>query len=551
MTKLKATLVAHTQPCIGVPCSGPESFIAYAARVSSDRPKEEWGEDYERLLSYCFRHKHFSVFEMADAVVEIEAPRDISRQLLRHRSFCFQEFCISGDSKVTVVTPSGRSYKKKISDLYKRYKSTYWGRSNNLVRVYDEDSKSLVPAKIKEVFETGVKPVFEVKLEGGKSIKATKDHKFLTLGGFKRLEELSVGDFVGVNGVVPYQEYHWLNSAKMQAIASGTGVQGIADMAGVSYHTIRKWLKINGLQFTKKEVAKYTNAWNKGLPKEQQPQYGRVWTQEQRDHHAKVCKRGKESNLYVDGSSQFRSWREYVSDYCYRYKNELLLKQGFKCTITGVCLRNADCEVDHIQPVSLRPDLAFEKSNLQVLSKEAHRAKSTKESVQSRYTATYKPVVSIKYVGEEQTYDMEIDHESHNYVANGIITHNSQRYSDQIDFTDREWRHQDHKNRQNSLDTVTTEDYCSAQVASHQVEMTAHRMYETLRSMDIAKECARVVLPEGLTMSKLFVKGSMRSWMTYLDTRLDPTTQKEHRDLAALIKEALLPVFPTIFNLER
>jgi thymidylate synthase (FAD) len=219
MTKLSATLVAATQPVISVPCSGAESFIAYAARVSSDRPKEEWGEKYEGLLRYCMRNKHWSVFEMADAVVEIEAPRDISRQLLRHRSFCFQEF--------------------------------------------------------------------------------------------------------------------------------------------------------------------------------------------------------------------------------------------------------------------------------------------------------------------------------------------SQRYSDHIEFTDRDYRHQDYKNRQNSLDTLTMEDYHEVLDYQEAVRKSVEYSYERLREMDIAKECARVILPEGLTMSKLFMKGSLRSWMHYLETRLDPTTQREHRDLAALIKTALLPVFPTILGMEK
>ena len=219
MTKLTAALVAYTQPVISVPCSGPESFIAYAARVSSDRPKEEWGEDYEGLLSYCMRHKHWSVFEMVDAVVEIEAPRDISRQLLRHRSFCFQEF--------------------------------------------------------------------------------------------------------------------------------------------------------------------------------------------------------------------------------------------------------------------------------------------------------------------------------------------SQRYSDKIEFTDREFRRQDHKNRQNSVDDFSGADKGTLRLLSDDAEATSHSVYYSLRGYGVAKECARVVLPEGLTMSKLFMKGSMRSWMTYLEARLDPTTQKEHRDLAQMIKGCLLPVFPTLFNLEK
>lgn len=97
MTKLakevvSAKLIALTQPVAGLPISGPEGLIAYCARVSSSRDKEERGEDYEGLLRYCIKHKHWSVFEMANAVVEVNAPRDISRQLLRHRSFSFQEF---------------------------------------------------------------------------------------------------------------------------------------------------------------------------------------------------------------------------------------------------------------------------------------------------------------------------------------------------------------------------------------------------------------------------------------------------------------------------
>lgn len=85
-----AKLIGITQP-IDV-ADTPEGLIAYCARRSSDRPKEEWGENYEGLLKYCIRNKHWSVFAMANAVVEIEAPRDICRQVLRHKSCDFQEF---------------------------------------------------------------------------------------------------------------------------------------------------------------------------------------------------------------------------------------------------------------------------------------------------------------------------------------------------------------------------------------------------------------------------------------------------------------------------
>lgn len=67
-----------------------EKLVAYCARVSN--PKNQENEDIAGLLRYCMRHGHWSIFELANAVLEVETTRDIGRQLLRHRSFSFQEF---------------------------------------------------------------------------------------------------------------------------------------------------------------------------------------------------------------------------------------------------------------------------------------------------------------------------------------------------------------------------------------------------------------------------------------------------------------------------
>lgn len=67
-----------------------EKLIAHCARVSN--PDNQNNENFEGLLNYCKNHGHWSVFEMASACIEINAPRDITRQILRHRSFSFQEF---------------------------------------------------------------------------------------------------------------------------------------------------------------------------------------------------------------------------------------------------------------------------------------------------------------------------------------------------------------------------------------------------------------------------------------------------------------------------
>lgn len=68
-----------------------EGILSYAARVSSPNNQQNF-DTASKLLQYCVKHKHYSVFETCNVVMEIETPRDIARQILRHRSFSFQEF---------------------------------------------------------------------------------------------------------------------------------------------------------------------------------------------------------------------------------------------------------------------------------------------------------------------------------------------------------------------------------------------------------------------------------------------------------------------------
>ena len=87
---MKAKLIAVTQPIIEEADNAKE-LIAFCARVSNPSNQSNM-ETADKLLDYLMKYKHWSPLEMANAVVEVEAPRDIARQLLRHRSFSFQEF---------------------------------------------------------------------------------------------------------------------------------------------------------------------------------------------------------------------------------------------------------------------------------------------------------------------------------------------------------------------------------------------------------------------------------------------------------------------------
>ena len=125
----------------------------------------------------------------------------------------------------------------------------------------------------------------------------------------------------------------------------------------------------------------------------------------------------------------------------------------------------------------------------------------------------------------------------------------SQRYSDEIEFTEREFRRQDSKNRQNSVDDLSEDTKRGLLEDQDFVIRNAQEVYAWMRVNNVAKECARVILPEGLTMSRLYVNGTLRSWLHYLDVRDDPgVTQWEHVLLAREVREALEPAFPSVFG---
>ena len=87
---INVRLIGITQPVVDF-IPDAEGMVSYTARVSNPKNQDNF-ETALGLLKYCAREGHWSVFDMADAVMEIEAPRDISRQILRHQSNKFQEF---------------------------------------------------------------------------------------------------------------------------------------------------------------------------------------------------------------------------------------------------------------------------------------------------------------------------------------------------------------------------------------------------------------------------------------------------------------------------
>lgn len=141
-------------------------------------------------------------------------------------------------------------------------------------------------------------------------------------------------------------------------------------------------------------------------------------------------------------------------------------------------------------------------------------------------------------------------------IARQILRHRSfsfqefsQRYADptkDLNFVTREARLQDTKNRQNSIELDDTETQQTWEEMQQKVIVNARRSYEWAIHRGIAKEQARAVLPEGIMESRIYMNGTLRSWIHYIELRSGNGTQKEHREVAIACLKAIEPIFPMI-----
>lgn len=167
-----------------------------------------------------------------------------------------------------------------------------------------------------------------------------------------------------------------------------------------------------------------------------------------------------------------------------------------------------------------------------------------------------KYLINNKHWSPLDMVDMCVEIETTRDIARQILRHRSfyfqefsQRYAEIQGFKKSECRMQDDKNRQNSLECLNPDMEVWWQRAQQRVIDDVEFLYKQALDSNIAKEVARKILPEGLTMSKMYMKGTLRNWIHYIDVRTDPSTQKEHREVALLIKEQLLKCYPTMHYL--
>jgi len=144
-------------------------------------------------------------------------------------------------------------------------------------------------------------------------------------------------------------------------------------------------------------------------------------------------------------------------------------------------------------------------------------------------------------------------------IARQILRHRSfsfqefsQRYADptkELEFITRDARLQDTKNRQNSVEVEDDTLKLNWENTQQRVIDEAKRAYAWAIERGIAKEQARAVLPEGLTMSRMYMNGTLRSWVHYIQLRSANGTQREHMEIARECAVVIAKIFPIIFSI--
>jgi thymidylate synthase (FAD) len=454
------------------------------------------------------------------------------------------------------------------------------------LRSCNEETGEIIHTNVVDVWESGVKPVFRVTLENGRSLKMSKDHRCLTQDGWSSLAQatdLKVNhDGVvswrddapafAVNGVPAYQDASWLGERR----AEGLDIAGIAERAGTSYHTIRKYLKKFGLQFTSQEKAKLSGIAQRGSRRTlKKRQFSDTWRQAVRS-----ARLGSKSNVWKGGVS---TDRENIGRWTSEQAQRVHARFDYACAI---CRSKTRLHAHHVDPVWHAPQRARDVSNLMTLCTPCHQAvhadnlelellarveaglgvrefwsgktrlprpAAKRLPRTTRLVRSFSRVAKIELVGEEMTYDLQVAGPFHNFVADGFIVHNSvNEYSGRYSLmpmlfytpSAEQLQTQSRANNQGRSGTpVSPEQYAQTVERWNEIRRLSRGAYEQMTSEDMARELARIDLPLS-TYTQWYWKIDLHNFLHFLKLRVDHHAQWEIQEYGRVLAGMLKRVAP-------
>lgn len=558
-----------------------ERLAEFAGRLcymSQKNPANRTTRDY---LENIKKQGHGSVLEHANYSLLLEGvSRSLTHELVRHRAGF--AYCLDGDTLIySEHLSSGRrdgAKKRKLSDLFAMTLTPH-GRSRlKLLRLrcLDEATGTFTTGKVKAIVRSGMKHVFRVTLEDGKTITSTKDHRFLTPNGWQRLEDalggLSVsagglatagrlGGELLVNGELAHRDRGWLEE---QYVARGFTQESIAQMAGVSPHTVRSWVRKHGLQKPLGSWGRGLRPWNAGI------RYKAGWTHSPETRAALgAAKRGERNPHWKGGiTPEGRRLRAGVVV----VRAEVFARDAHTCRLCAEV--GGQLTLHHVLPIWSRPDLALEASNLATVCRSCHTQKLnghelefveqfgrslTEIPVSARapkgagrlLVPRRRKIVSVEYAGLRETYDIEMDGANHNFVANGIVTHNSQLSQRYVDESDAAFVVPPAIIGDAALTAAWQAQIESAQatyVALVEKLMDRYKWVDDkIHRRKMAREAARGVLPNS-TETKIVVTANARGWRTMLELRSSEGAEFEIRRMACMVLRVMQQEAPAFFS---
>ena len=507
---------------------GTEDSIVQAARVSYGRGTKTSSDD-RGLIRYLMRHSHTTPFEMCEIKLHVKVPMDTWRQWIRHRTAC-----LAGDTVLQFDLPGrleeGRGlYTLTVREVFERFQPTentqrpdkqknpYFKRERvqgMKLRCVDEETQAVRHTNVVDVWETGIKPVYRVEVEGGAHAKMSRDHLCLTSRGWLKLCE-----FVDLEAPVLTT-----NGTRILLVGPGkdTGVEprfNTVDPATESWRPVVGWENYYAVsdQGRVRRVVGGRGSRSFGRCKQLTPSRG----------HAVV-------SLNKPGIQVVK------------FVHALMLESFVGPPPEGM-------EGCHNDGNGLNNRL----DNLRWGTPKSNGEDRVRDDATTSLRADLRAIMSVQLVGEEMTYDLEVSGPWHNFSANGLVVHNSvneysTRYSEAIDdmavTLPGEWRFQSGTNKQGSSGFLSETQGALLSSEEAQFHETAKRVYRQRLDHGVAREQARKDLPLS-NYTEAYWKIDLHNLMHgFLSLRLDRHAQLEIRQCAAPIHEVAKAWVPNVYE---
>jgi len=250
---------------------------------------------------------------------------------------------------------------------------------------------------------------------------------------------------------------------------------------------------------------------------------------------------------------------------------EIFARDNHTCRLCGI--RGGKLTIHHILPIWARPDLAMDKGNLACVCRSCHLKVNGREleyvtlfgrSLSEIPSGTVRKVsggrllapvarriVSVTYAGEQETFDLEMAGENHNFVANGIVTHNSQLSQRYVDETEANFVVPPAIIGDEVLEAAWRTQIEAAQASYVALVAQLMERYAWVESRvhrrKMAREAARGVLPNS-TETKIVATGNARAWRTMLELRAGEGAEQEIRRMAVAVLRLLQAEAPAFFS---